>query len=92
MPSQRDPNKKLVGFFATDEEKAALQKAAKANGYNNLAAFLRAIATGTIKVDPKTKALAFAVMGASNAGCSGLLLLFGMPIFGTVAWLLAYKC
>jgi len=28
-PNQRDKNKKLVGFFATEAEKKALQKAAK---------------------------------------------------------------
>lgn len=43
MPNQRDKNKKLVGFFATEAEKKALQKAAKQHGYSSLADFLRAL-------------------------------------------------
>ncbi|MGL6351783.1 MAG: plasmid mobilization protein [Aeromonas sp.] len=47
MPNQRDKSKKIVGFFATIEEKEMIQQAAKRHGYT-VAGFLRAIATGEL--------------------------------------------
>jgi len=89
MPSQRDKSKKLVGFFATEEEKKALKKAAKHHGFSTLADFLRAIAEGSVKVSPKIKALALSAMGAGaeSSGC-GMLSLFIIAI-PVAAWLLA---
>lgn len=76
MPNQRDKSKKLVGLFATESEKKALQKAAKQHGFANLADFLRAVASGTVKVSPHVKALALSALGASSqGGCGPLLLL-----------------
>ena len=43
----RDPSKRMVGFFATPEEKEGLQDAAKDRGIT-LAELLRQIATGKI--------------------------------------------
>lgn len=45
MANQRDPNKKMVGFFATKDEKALLQAAAKKAGFETLADYLRWIAS-----------------------------------------------
>lgn len=75
MPNQRDKSKKLVGFFATEKEKAALQKAAKQHGYASLADFLRAVASGAVKVSPQIKALALAAIGSSQSGCGPLFCL-----------------
>jgi hypothetical protein len=44
MSGPHDPNKKLVTFWASDEEKALLQQAYKAAGFSNLADYLRWIA------------------------------------------------
>lgn len=44
MSGLHDPSKKLVAFWASDDEKALLQKAFKAAGFNNLADYLRWIA------------------------------------------------
>jgi hypothetical protein len=90
MPSQRDKSKKLVGFFATEEEKKALKKAAKHHGFSTLADFLRAIAEGSVKVSPKIKALTLSAMGAGvePSGCGGMMafLVLAIPV---AAWLLA---
>lgn len=66
MANQRDPKKKLVGYFATEEEKAALKKLAKERGYKSVADLLRAIANGTIKVSLLI-AICFAVLHAFRA-------------------------
>jgi hypothetical protein len=50
MANSRDKGKKMIGFWATEAEKKALQAEAKRRGYSNLAEFLRAIASGSIKV------------------------------------------
>ena len=42
MPNQRKKGKKLVGFFATEEEAAALHKAAENEGVS-VADFLRGV-------------------------------------------------
>ena len=49
MPSQRDKDKKLIGFYASPAEKKALEKLAKARGIT-VAQLLREIAAGTIKL------------------------------------------
>ncbi len=41
MANQRDPEKKLVGYFATEPEKEALKRLAKRHGYPGVAALLR---------------------------------------------------
>ncbi len=48
MANQRDKSKKLVGFYATPEEKKALEKLAKQHGIT-LSELLRRLATGTLK-------------------------------------------
>ncbi len=79
MPNQRDKNKKLVGFFATEEEKKALKKAAKQHGYASLADFLRAIAEGAVKVSPHIKAIALAAMGTQAGGAGCLWFILAIP-------------
>lgn len=86
MPNQRDKNKKLVGFFATEAEKKALQKAAKQHGYSSVADFLRAIAEGAVKVSPHIKALALAAMGAQQGGGGCLVFILAIPV---ALWLIA---
>lgn len=85
MPEGRDKSKKMLGFWATPEEKAALQKAAKKAGYTDLGAFLRAIAEGAVKVSPHIKALALSAMGVQQSGCGGpligLILLAGLVLY-----------
>lgn len=49
MANQRDKSKKLVGFYASPEEKKALAKIAKARGIS-VSELLRQLATGTIKL------------------------------------------
>jgi hypothetical protein len=49
MASQREKSKKLLGFYATPEEKKALQDIAKARGIS-VAELLRRIANGTMTV------------------------------------------
>jgi hypothetical protein len=49
MANQRKKTKKLVGFYASPEEKASLEEAAKARGLT-LSELLRLIANGTIKL------------------------------------------
>jgi len=49
MPNQRDKSKKLIGFYATPEEKKALIEAAKKRGIT-LSELLRQLATGTLKL------------------------------------------
>jgi hypothetical protein len=44
MSGPHDPDKKLVNFWATDDEKALLQAAARKAGFSNLADYLRWIA------------------------------------------------
>lgn len=66
MPNQRDRSKKLVGFFATDEEKRLIQKAEKAHKMT-VAGFIRAIATGELKVSPHIKTIALSMMGAQQS-------------------------
>lgn len=41
MSGLHDPTKKLVTFWASDDEKALLQRAFKAAGFDNLADYLR---------------------------------------------------
>jgi hypothetical protein len=55
MPNKRKEGKKLVGFFATEEEAAALLSAAKAGGMT-VADFIRtAIHKANAKHTPKVK-------------------------------------
>jgi len=54
MSGPHDPSKKLVTFWASDEEKQLLQSAAKAAGFANLAEYLRLIAA----TQPKPGAVA----------------------------------
>lgn len=49
MPSQRDKDKKLIGFYASPAEKKALEKLAKAREIT-VAQLLREIAAGAIKL------------------------------------------
>lgn len=49
MANQRDKSKKLLGFYASPEEKKAIEAIAKARGIS-VAELLRGIALGTIKV------------------------------------------
>lgn len=49
MANQRKKDKKLVGFYASPEEKKKIEALAKARGMS-LADLLRAIATGTLVV------------------------------------------
>jgi hypothetical protein len=89
MPGGRDKTKKMLGFWATPEEKAALQKAAKKAGYNDLGSFLRAVAEGAVKVSPHIKALALAALGSQQNG-GGCGMLFGFIILaGLAAYALA---
>ena len=44
MPSIRKKGKKIVGFFATEEEKAMLKQAASLAGFESLADYLRWVA------------------------------------------------
>lgn len=85
MPGGRDKNKKMLGFWATPEEKIALQKAAKKAGFKDLGEFLRAIAEGAVKVSPQIKALALAAMGAQSGGAGCLVFIFAIP---AALWLL----
>lgn len=43
MANQRKTGKKKIGFWATDEEKDEMLKAAKAAGFDNLADWLRSL-------------------------------------------------
>lgn len=43
MANQRKAGKKKVGFWVDDSEKAAMLKAAKKAGYDNLADWLRSL-------------------------------------------------
>lgn len=45
MANQRKTGKKKIGFWATDEEKAAMMKVAKKAGFDNLADWLRSLIT-----------------------------------------------
>jgi hypothetical protein len=45
MANQRKSGKKKIGFWATDAEKAAMLKAAKKAGFDNLADWLRSLIT-----------------------------------------------
>lgn len=47
MPNKRDKDKKLVGFWATAEEKKALEKLAKKKGVT-VAELLRSILKGSL--------------------------------------------
>lgn len=49
MANQRDKDKKLIGFYATTAERAAIKEEAKKRGYSSVAEFLRAVAKGEIK-------------------------------------------
>ena len=49
MANQRDKSKKLLGFYASPEEKKALEAIAKAHGIS-VAELLRRIAKGTMTV------------------------------------------
>lgn len=49
MANQRDKSKKLVGFYASPEEKSAIEAIAKERGIS-VAELLRRIALGTLKV------------------------------------------
>lgn len=49
MANQREKSKRQVGFYATPEEKKAIEALAKARGIS-VSELLRAIATGSIKV------------------------------------------
>jgi hypothetical protein len=51
VPNQRNKSKKLLGFYASPEEKQAIEAIAKARGIT-VAALLRGIALGTIKIGP----------------------------------------
>jgi len=44
MSGPHDPTKKLVTFWASEDEKALLQAASRAAGFDNLADYLRWIA------------------------------------------------
>jgi len=57
MSGPHDPNKKLVTFWASEDEKALLQKASKTAGFSNLAEYLRWIAQAQPKPGqmPKVK-------------------------------------
>ncbi len=49
MANLRDKSKKLVGFYASPEEKKALEKLAKQRGIS-VSELLRQLAAGTIKI------------------------------------------
>lgn len=83
MANARDKNKVSIGFYGTKEEKALLQAAAKKHGFATLTEFLRAVARGAIKVDPKIQALALAAIGTSQQGGCGPL--FCLLILAAVA-------
>jgi hypothetical protein len=51
MPNQKRAGLKLVGYFATDEEKAALKALAIAEGHRTVAQLLRHIALTQIAKD-----------------------------------------
>lgn len=75
MANARDKNKVSIGFYGTKEEKALLLAAAKKHGFATLTEFLRAVARGAIKVDPKIQSLALAAIGTGQSGCGPLFCL-----------------
>lgn len=60
MSNQRDPNKKKVNMWMTDEEKAQLAAAAKKHGFSNVTEFVKAVARGAVKAAPVIAALCLA--------------------------------
>ena len=71
MPNQRSSDKTKVNMWMTEKEKAALVAQAEKHGFSSVTDFIKAVATGAVKVSPHIKALAIAAMGtqAGGAGC-----------------------
>jgi len=87
MANQRDKSKRQIGFYATPEEKKAIEAIAKARGMS-VAELLRGIATGTIKVG----LLAFALFHLSRTPSdwsSKALLATGKAAISTIGRALA---
>lgn len=84
MANQRKKDKKLLGFWATEAEKKALQEEAARRGYSNLAEFLRAIAKGVVKLITLLGVI-YWLLGEDPV--EGVFL--GLEIAGTAAYYLA---
>ena len=55
MPNSRKQGTKLAGAYIDDEKDASLARLAKANGFPDKAAFIRALFDKVIEQDPKVK-------------------------------------
>lgn len=85
MPNQRDKSKKLVTLWVTEDEKQQLKEASKRYGFESVTEFIKAVASGTVKVSPHIKALALAAVGSQQDWCGLLLGLLIMLAFTAYA-------
>ena len=77
MPNQRSSDKTKVNMWMTEKEKSQLVAQAKRHGFASVTDFIKAVASGVVKVSPEIKALALAAMGTQAGGC--LLFILAIP-------------